>query len=543
MDRRRFLKLSSAAGVAGLTLPSIPIVLAKSNTGSQQSSLPIPDLIDTAEGQTQLTIQSGTSQFLKDKTTPTCGINGAFLGPVLKMRSGKEADIKVTNQLDTAMTIHWHGLEIPGNLDGGPHQLIQPNQSWQVTLPIRQPAATCWFHPHQHPTTAEYVMKGIAGMILIEDELSESLNLPSEWGADQIPLIIQDRRFKDNGEFDYELLDIVNVAMGYAGNQVLVNGAIYPQAKVNSGWVRFHLLNGSNARTYRLTASDEREFYVVASDTGLLDKPAKMAQLDMAAGERYDILVSTHDNQPFDWVTLPVKQMGMMHAPFNQPYPLLSVQTSGQKGKGELPTSMAVLPALTPSKATVKRNVVLGMPEELDRQAMQVMMARQPKMSGMAKRMDMMSTHDTSGSNGSHGMHMDHEMKHEMKGMAATETTFTKEQLLHINTINGRPFDMQRIDFNAKQGELEHWTISQGKDHMLHPFHIHGCRFRVLSINGNQPPKHLSGWKDTISVFPMGTTELLVQFNHLASKETPYMAHCHILEHEDTGMMMQFTVS
>ncbi|TVO34755.1 hypothetical protein FOF44_13245 [Vibrio algivorus] len=140
-------------------------------------------------------------------------------------------------------------------------------------------------------------------------------------------------------------------------------------------------------------------------------------------------------------------------------------------------------------------------------------------------------------------MHMKHDMQHDMKGMATTDSTFTKKQLLHINTINGRPFDMQRIDFNAKQGELEHWTISQGKDHMLHPFHIHGCRFRVLSINGNPPPKHLSGWKDTISVFPMGTTELLVQFNHLASKETPYMAHCHILEHEDTGMMMQFTVS
>lgn len=543
MDRRRFLKLSSAAGVASFSIPHASFAFSNTQPDTQQPKLPIPELIATHNIQTQLTIQSGFSQFLTTNKTPTCGINGPFLGPVLKMKSGHDANIKVTNTLDRAMTIHWHGLEIPGNLDGGPHQLIQPNESWQVTLPIRQPAATCWFHPHQHPTTAEYVIKGIAGMILIEDELSDSLNLPSEWGVDQIPLIIQDRRFKDNGEFDYELLDIVNVAMGYAGNQVLVNGAIYPQAEVNSGWVRFHLLNGSNARTYRLTASDEREFFVIASDAGLLDKPVKMSQLDMAAGERYDILVSTHDNKPFDWVTLPVKQMGMMHAPFNQPYPLVSVQTNGQKGKGELPSSMAVLPELTPSRATVKRDVVLGMPEELDRQAMQIMMARQPRMSGMAKRMDMMSTHGKSGSNGSHGMHMDQDMKHDMKGMATPESTFTKKELLHINTINGRPFDMQRIDFNATQGELEHWIISQGKDHMLHPFHIHGCRFRVLSINSNPPPKHLSGWKDTISVFPMGTTELLVQFNHLASKDTPYMAHCHILEHEDTGMMMQFTVS
>ena len=171
MDRRRFLKLSSAASVTSLFLPGVPFAFATPQINSQQPSLPIPELIDTRTGQTQLTIQSGVSRFMADKKTPTCGINGAFLGPVLKIKSGDNAKINVTNTLDTPMTIHWHGLEIPGNLDGGPHQLIQPNQSWQLTLPIRQPAATCWFHPHQHPTTAEYVMKGIAGMILIEDML------------------------------------------------------------------------------------------------------------------------------------------------------------------------------------------------------------------------------------------------------------------------------------------------------------------------------------------------------------------------------------
>ncbi|WP_086983921.1 multicopper oxidase CueO [Vibrio aphrogenes] len=544
MERRRFLKLSSAAGVVGLSLPSIPLTFAQSVAHKKQPTLPIPELIDTSKGQTALTIQAGESQFLPDKKTPTCGINRAFLGPVLKMRQGQDAHIKVLNTLDEAMTIHWHGLEIPGNLDGGPHQLIQPNETWQLTLPIRQPAATCWFHPHQHPKTAEYVIKGIAGMMLIEDEITDSLNLPSQWGENQIPLVIQDRRFKDNGEFDYELLDIVNVAMGYAGDQVLVNGAIYPKAQVQSGWVRFHVLNGSNARTYRLTASDERAFYVIASDAGLLDKPVKMTQLDIASGERYDIMVATHDKRSFDWVTLPVMQMGMMHAPFDRACPLVTIDVTQQQGKGELPAQLTDLPAVEASIAKITREVVLGMPEELDQQAMQIMMARQSKSSGMAKRMDMKANHGEP-----HTDHMTHssmkDMKHGSMMMtnSTPKSTFTQEQLLHINTINGRPFDMQRIDFDAKQGEFEHWIISQGKDHMLHPFHIHGCRFRVLAIDGNPPPAHLSGWKDTISVFPMGQTELLVQFNHLANKDYPYMAHCHILEHEDTGMMMQFTVS
>ncbi|WP_105901658.1 multicopper oxidase CueO [Vibrio gangliei] len=544
MDRRRFLKLSSAATVVGFGLPHIPSALAQSSQQSQQTPLPIPELIDTSKGLTQLTIQSGKSQFLPNKSTSTCGINGAFLGPVLKVRSGQDTQIKVTNTLDEAMTLHWHGLEIPGNLDGGPHQLIQPTDSWTLTLPIRQPAATCWFHPHQHPKTAEYVIKGIAGMMLIEDDITDGLHLPSDWGHDQIPLVIQDRRFKDDGEFDYDLLDIVNVSMGYAGNQVLVNGAIYPKATVNTGWVRFHVLNGSNARTYRLTASDEREFYVVASDAGLLDKPVKMSQIDITSGERYDILVKLQDNQTFDWVTLPVKQMGMMHAPFNRPFPLVTIESNNQQGNGTLPSTLATLPPVNASVAKIKREVILGMPEELDRQAMQVMMARQSSasntsMSSMAKRMEMKGSH---AKHNTHSMDMQ-DMDHGSMMAADTDHSFTREELLHINTINGRPFDMQRIDFEAKQHQFEHWVISQGKDHMLHPFHIHGCRFRVLSIDGKTPPAHLSGWKDTISVFPMGQTELLVQFNHLANKDYPYMAHCHILEHEDTGMMMQFAVS
>lgn len=77
---------------------------------------------------------------------------------------------------------------------------------------------------------------------------------------------------------------------------------------------------------------------------------------------------------------------------------------------------------------------------------------------------------------------------------------------------------------------------------MLHPFHIHGTQFRILSENGQPVAAHRSGWKDMVRV-EGGVSEVLVNFPHTASKETAYMAHCHLLEHEDTGMMLGFTVS
>ncbi|VDZ57961.1 Copper efflux oxidase [Serratia odorifera] len=110
------------------------------------------------------------------------------------------------------------------------------------------------------------------------------------------------------------------------------------------------------------------------------------------------------------------------------------------------------------------------------------------------------------------------------------------------NKINGKAFDMNQPMFAAKRGQYEKWTISGEGDMMLHPFHIHGTQFRILSENGKPPAAHRCGWKDTVRV-EGGRSEVLVQFNHTASAEQAYMAHCHLLEHEDTGMMLGFTVA
>jgi blue copper oxidase len=106
--------------------------------------------------------------------------------------------------------------------------------------------------------------------------------------------------------------------------------------------------------------------------------------------------------------------------------------------------------------------------------------------------------------------------------------------------INGRSFAMHRVDVTAKLGTAEIWEISAGGMPMAHPFHVHGASFRILSKNGGKPAAHESGWKDVVLVEQHA--EILVRFDNPAQPKMPFMYHCHILEHEDHGMMGQFAV-
>jgi blue copper oxidase len=116
------------------------------------------------------------------------------------------------------------------------------------------------------------------------------------------------------------------------------------------------------------------------------------------------------------------------------------------------------------------------------------------------------------------------------------------QEQLSSNGVNGKPFSLETMNFAAPHNQNLHWRISEGKDLMLHPVHIHGCQFRIISRDGNPPEPERAGWKDVAPISAGGATEILIRFPHQANRDDPYMAHCHILEHEDAGMMAQFTV-
>jgi blue copper oxidase len=437
------------------------------------------------------------------------------------VRRGEKVVAEVTNGLPEDTTMHWHGLIIPGAADGGPHQVIPPGRQWRTELAIDQPAATLWFHPHGYPRTAQQVLKGLAGLLIVDDDEASALPLPSRRGVDDIPLILQDRRFLPNGQF-FDRMNIVAVTNGYVGDVVLVNGARYPEAHTARGWIRLRILNGSNARSYWLSASDGRSLYVIASDGGLLESPVEVRQLLVHVGERFEVLVDGRDGAAFDLVTLPVSQAIMRLPPFDRPLPLVTIRPDGADGKGQLPSRLAALPALPEAPPAVSQQLVMNMFK--DAQGMMLL--------GRAGLMKI-------GRSGK----MDSEVVARVTNLILNEPELPESEQLSANGVNGKPFSLDRIDFAAARNQQLRWKIAEGSDRMSRPVHVHGCQFRILSVDGKPPDAYRAGWKDIAPVSAGGVTEILARFPHSADAKNPYMAHCHILEHEDSGMMGQFTVA
>ena len=539
MQRRDFLKYSVALGVAS----ALPL-WSRSVFAADRPALPIPDLLTAdASNRMQLVVQAGQSSFA-GKTATTWGYNGNLLGPAVKLNKGQSVTVDIHNQLAEETTLHWHGLEIPGEVDGGPQGIIPAGGKRSVTFTPDQRAATCWFHPHQHGKTGRQVAMGLAGLVLIEDEEIRKLLLPKQWGIDDVPVIIQDKQFSADGQVDYQL-DIMTAAVGWFGDTLLTNGAIYPQHAAPRGWLRLRLLNGCNARSLNIAASDNRPLYVIASDGGLLAEPVKVTELPMLMGERFEVLVDVSDGKAFDLVTLPVSQMGMAIAPFDKPHPVMRVQPLLITASGTLPDSLTSMPSLPSLEGLTVRKLQLSMDPMLDMMGMQMLMKKYggQAMAGMdhGKMMGHMNNDNMGHGNMNHG-NMNHgEMGNMQHGDMGNMKHGGSFDFHNANRINGQAFDMNKPMFAAAKGQHERWVISGQGDMMLHPFHIHGTQFRILSENGKAPAAHRAGWKDTVRV-EGGVSEVLVKFDHDAPKEHAYMAHCHLLEHEDTGMMLGFTV-
>ncbi|ENB7487946.1 multicopper oxidase CueO [Citrobacter koseri] len=521
MQRRDFLKYSVALGVAS----ALPL-WSRAVFAAERPALPIPDFLTAdARNHISLIVKAGQSTFA-GKTATTWGYNGTLLGPALKLRKGQRITVDIHNQLAEETTLHWHGLEVPGEVDGGPQGVIAAGGKRSVTFTPEQRAATCWFHPHQHGKTGRQVAMGLAGLVLIEDEDIGKLLLPKQWGIDDVPVIIQDKQFSPDGQINYQL-DMMTAAVGWFGDTLLTNGAIYPQHAAPKGWLRLRLLNGCNARSLNIATSDNRPLYVIASDGGLLAEPVKVNALPMLMGERFEVLIDISDGKAFELMTLPVSQMGMTIAPFDKPHPVMHIQPLAVTASGTLPDTLTTMPALPSLDGLTQRKLQLSMDPMLDMMGMQMLMQKygDRAMAGMDH--GQMMGHMNHGSmNHGNGGHMNHGGKFDFH---------------NANKINGLAFDMTTPMFAAAKGQYERWVISGEGDMMLHPFHIHGTQFRILSENGSAPAAHRAGWKDTVRV-EGGISEVLVKFDHEASQEHAYMAHCHLLEHEDTGMMLGFTV-
>ncbi len=310
-SRRRFF-LGSAAAATVLGAGTVAALKKLDTAGLIEESnefytiLPIPELLDAREfeNQIQLRAKAGRAEFLPNLETDTLGYSAPYLGPVIRVYRGDTVNFSVTNTMDKATTINWHGIFVPSEVDGGPNNLIEPGGIWQPALKIDQPASTAWYHPHPHGDTARQVYMGLAGLIYVEDGSSAELGLPVRYGLDDLPLILQDKNIGPEGELTYDGSPEA-VLHGSRGDTIVVNGAIGPVADVPRGIVRLRMLNGANARNFRLEFDDEREFYVIANDNGFLSAPIARKELTIAPGERFEVLVDFSHGRITSLLTYP----------------------------------------------------------------------------------------------------------------------------------------------------------------------------------------------------------------------------------------------
>jgi len=460
------------------------------STTAQYKPLWIPD---TLSGTTfNLNIKDTFSQILPGQQTVTAGINNKFWGPTLFFNQGDTVHMNVRNYLNDSTTLHWHGMHLPAVMDGGPHQIIPPGTLWQPFWKVANNAATYWYHPHLHEMTQDQITKGVGGLIIVRDPIEAALPLPRKYGIDDIPLVLTDRDFTTANQFS---------VVPY-GDSSLVNGVLSPEYTIPAQVVRFRILNAAIERSYNLGFSDNRSFYVITSDGGLLNQPVSLTRYLLSPGERIEILVQCNGQAGTNFDLKAYNSTlsnfigggeNFINGPFanalgKKDFRVLHLNVGAQVVNPitTIPSSLTTNIFPLQANSAITRTVTLS---------------------------------DSAGSN------------------------FPNVTILGPNAflINRRMFNISYNDYTIPLNNTEIWEL-KSTSIFAHPFHIHDVEFYILSRNGVAPPSYEQGWKDVVLVKGNETVKFIAKFDDYADNIHPFMYHCHISLHEDEGMMGQFVV-
>lgn len=454
LSRRAFLGAvgGSAAWVAVGGLGGLAgAALAARPGGGTRNPLYIPPSVSPAG--LGLAATSATVPLGGGKTSTAWVYNGSLPGPTIVARTGDRATIELTNGLTQPTITHWHGMLVDHANDGHPMEAIGPGGTYPYDFPILNRAALNWYHPHPHMLTGEQVAMGLAGAFIVRDAAEDALGLPA--GAYEIPLVLRDTAIDSNGSIQYKPR-----SGGFEGPIPLVNGTLNPKLDVLQTVYRFRVLGGSNARIFRLALGNGRPFHLIGNDGGLLAATVQAAQIDLAPGERLDLLVDFRGLASGTKVMLRDLRAG---------WDLLEFNVGGPGPSATIPKTLSSITPLAGPTAVTRRFSFDGM---------------------------------------------------------------TK--------INGREYDMERIDFSVPFGTVERWRFTTNGN-APHPVHVHGASFQVVSRSGGRGQTYSweQGWKDTVLLEDRETVDVFIRFD---AYRGVYLMHCHKLEHEDMGMMSNFEV-
>lgn len=469
---------------------------AASLVSYSQTALNIPPALS---GTTfSLNVQSGTSSFYASTSTPTFGINGIWMSPTIVVNAGDSVTLNVNNGLSVKTTMHWHGLHVAPQNDGGPHQEINAGATWSPSFKIRNNAGTFWYHPHGAGQTDPQVSKGLAGMFIIHDAAELALPIPHTYGVDDVPVIVQSKAF--------DALQQIAIATNM-DTAIFVNGTLNPYYDAPAQVIRFRLLNGSSLRSYYFGFSNGQTIYQIGTDGGLLDTPITSTRLLLSPGERAEILVNFS---------------GMV----GQTIYLKSYSS-------EMPTGIYGADTLGSGIDTVheyEENPLNGADYTILK--VTIVSPTASPVSTIPVSLVPLSPYDIAAVTKTRAIVLDtlRLLPGDLPNRA--EGPFG---------LNYETFDMDSVNEVVYLNTTEVWTLI---NHTLvaHPFHIHDVQFNVVEEHGIPIPAKNRGWKDVVLVMPGDSVKFLTKFEDFTDPMVPYMYHCHLLHHEDDGMMGSFIV-
>lgn len=499
-------------------LQLVLLIILSFSANAQYNTLTIPEAyygtIGTNGTTFNLTIKDTIKQFRSGNQTVTGSISSPtqknnFWGPTLIVNKNDVVHMNVTNNLNEASTIHWHGMHLPAIMDGGPHQVIAAGALWQPYWTVKNQAATLWYHPHLHESTQSHVTKGVGGFIIVKDAAESALAIPRTYGVDDFVMALSSRRFlATTNAMATQLID------NY-GDYAMVNGTLNPQVSLPKQVVRLRLLNAEIQRAYNIGFSDNRTFYVIANDDGLLETPIAVTRLPLTTGERVEILVNlssatvgstldlkaynsnaeiqllTPGQSTFGWPglegnpTTPTGNNGPINGGLlnNTTFNILHINIAAATTSAltVIPTALISNTYWTLANVTNTRTITVG------------------------------------GGNGG--------------------TAFTLDGALYTTTMTPKA-----VNLNA----VEKWTVVNNNI-FGHTFHLHDVPFKIISRTGGNIGTTVrtfeQGWKDSAWLPIGGSITFIAKFENYSDSTWPYMYHCHALTHEDEGMMGQFVVN
>ncbi|KAA0876447.1 multicopper oxidase family protein [Nitrincola tapanii] len=461
---------------------------------------PLPRIQNQVEWpnfQSQFDIAPTSAQLTYDLQSELWLYDGK-LAPVIEVEEGGQVEVRVRNQLNQPTTIHWHGVKVPADQDGGPHEVIPPQGEHLYRFRVPEGnAGLHWFHPHAHGYLAEQIARSLAGVLWVKPKDDP---IPQEIRS--YLMMVTDLRLDVEGHVDaHSHLDWMN---GREGDILLVNGLRNPMLEVAPGATfRLRLINACAGRYLRLQLQ-EHDFHLIGTDGGYLEQPVLMSELLLVPGQRCDLLVraTTESHKNFALQNLPYDRDWMGEEPEHyrrtENLMLLRTQNLAVEAEIRLPEYLTQIPEM--QNPSVYRTLTLS--EEMGSDAL------------------LSAGHEMA----DHGGHPPLVKPHEnMRFM-----------------INGQTYQPGRVMFEGQVGQVEEWEIFN-QSHMDHPFHIHGTQFQVVALQEDgqswSAPAYRA-WQDTVNLQPKQRLKLRVVFEQPGE----WMFHCHIIEHEELGMMSSIRV-